>query len=585
MWVMCGIALLFDGVKWRSTTSCAEYLGRRGPDSYHEIDVKGHQFVAGVLHIQGFSIAEQPYVDQSNGNVLLWNGEIFGGVETVPGKSDTLVVSSLLGSAVASLSSYGEKGAAPDFSRVTEVLAAIEGPYAFIFYHAQSGRVVYGRDPFGRRSLVALYDRDIVEGEGEEGNASTASRSICGLGSLCFDEKYNCEEVKIGGIYVTSLLESEEGGRQHHFLPWPAGRLKLGRTASGGGIASSTCQPANRLLSALSSSIKRRVQALHSEKTVGVLFSGGIDSVVLAAILHQCLEELDSSEGVIELINVAFVGTGLESTNAPDRLAAIASLVDLQNLFPSRSWRLIEVDITADDRDKYEPRVIQLIRPCDTHMDLNIGTVFWFASRGIGKVRNIPYSREDSESASKATENGRQLVRYGQKEAEAAVGKIGNDEVALHDVKNSTKCATDGCNRPSKRRCARNFCSKCCFKAQNKIEKYTCSVHRNKSNCTDLDTMEGKESKNVLSFPDGTFEVREASCSALLVGIGADEQMAGYGRHRTTFLNSGHSGLLEEINMDLSRLWRRNLGRDDRCISDSGREAWVSISPLIPIFS
>ena len=76
-------------------------------------------------------------------------------------------------------------------------------------------------------------------------------------------------------------------------------------------------------------------------------------------------------------------------------------------------------------------------------------------------------------------------------------------------------------------------------------------------------------------FRDENFEECQTTASALLVGIGADEQMAGYGRHRTTFLRGGYPALTEELNIDLSRLWLRNLGRDDRCISDHGREAWV----------
>eukprot|EP01035_Chromulina_nebulosa_P017039 gene17039-22547_t len=50
--------------------------------------------------------------------------------------------------------------------------------------------------------------------------------------------------------------------------------------------------------------------------------------------------------------------------------------------------------------------------------------------------------------------------------------------------------------------------------------------------------------------------------------------MAGYGRHRTTFLKHGLTSLENELNQDLQRLWTRNLGRDDRCISDNGKEAW-----------
>jgi len=59
----------------------------------------------------------------------------------------------------------------------------------------------------------------------------------------------------------------------------------------------------------------------------------------------------------------------------------------------------------------------------------------------------------------------------------------------------------------------------------------------------------------------------------VIVGIGADEQMAGYGRHRTTFNRGGYDALRDELHMEKQRLWTRNLGRDDRCISYHGKEA------------
>lgn len=46
----------------------------------------------------------------------------------------------------------------------------------------------------------------------------------------------------------------------------------------------------------------------------------------------------------------------------------------------------------------------------------------------------------------------------------------------------------------------------------------------------------------------------------------------GYGRHRTSFRHGGWIGLQQELAVDYSRLWIRNLGRDDRAWSDHGRE-------------
>ena len=59
----------------------------------------------------------------------------------------------------------------------------------------------------------------------------------------------------------------------------------------------------------------------------------------------------------------------------------------------------------------------------------------------------------------------------------------------------------------------------------------------------------------------------------MLLGSGADEQLGGYGRHRTVFRKEGWEGLSNELHAERERLWLRNLGRDDRIISDWAREA------------
>ena len=59
----------------------------------------------------------------------------------------------------------------------------------------------------------------------------------------------------------------------------------------------------------------------------------------------------------------------------------------------------------------------------------------------------------------------------------------------------------------------------------------------------------------------------------LLSGLGADELFGGYTRHTTAFSRRGFQGLIEELDLDVARLGKRNLGRDDRVISNWGREA------------
>lgn len=58
----------------------------------------------------------------------------------------------------------------------------------------------------------------------------------------------------------------------------------------------------------------------------------------------------------------------------------------------------------------------------------------------------------------------------------------------------------------------------------------------------------------------------------LIDGLGADELLAGYSRHRTAFKKGGWKALQAELDLDFNRLWERNLGRDDRLISHHARE-------------
>lgn len=58
----------------------------------------------------------------------------------------------------------------------------------------------------------------------------------------------------------------------------------------------------------------------------------------------------------------------------------------------------------------------------------------------------------------------------------------------------------------------------------------------------------------------------------LLSGLGADELFGGYSRHPSAFQQRGYAGLIDELLLDVRRLGKRNLGRDDRVMAHWGKE-------------
>lgn len=256
------------------------------------------------------------------------------------------------------------------------------------------------------------------------------------------------------------------------------------------------------------------VSASKKRAKYGLLFSGGIDSMVLARLLD---EEMPLGMP-LPLINVAFGDDATALSECPDRITAQDGVMELRRLSKSeRAFHLVCIDVNSQQaRDMLQNVVRPLVLPCAQPMDATIGTALWMAARGRGQARL--------------------LERPGQ------IGKGTETKIQAQAEKSSVN---------------------------------------EKQPETDTDM-------------ENASDMLLESVGVLFSGLGADELMAGYkGRHRTVFRTEGCEAVAREMDADISRLWFRNLGRDDRVIADHGREVrhpfldeqvldYVTALPLVP---
>ena len=414
---MCGIALIDGSHSPLETSRLQGVLAQRGPDHTEICSITEELTMIGcVLHIQGLRLTPQPYGDDE-GNFLLWNGEVFGvcnsvesnhhelfhfinhhGDESDHNESDTIMVSRLLQSALSMVTIQDEKDIDNDVVRtnlllqlgtsIASALSAISGPYAFIYYCKKFRCYLYGRDPIGRRSLLIKQSQDngkvlivaSVRPFDDDGETNSLGEPPPMTTSKWID-------VPVQGIYVSSIAHKDA---PPILIPWPAHRLRLGYQSLSlpkrmttirlsTEESSNVLLPWQQLLAALKHAIKVRIASVkgynhnvtssksspdanESSSTtttrsrsarIGVLFSGGIDSVVLAAVAHL---SMDDEIEPIDLLNISFDGSTTSTDNnsgiddvAPDRLAAVAALDELQQLYPTRAWRLVHVDVATSE--------------------------------------------------------------------------------------------------------------------------------------------------------------------------------------------------------------------------------------------
>lgn len=664
-----------------------EKLYRRGPDHVAKRHVPlrttsnaaldtglSVNVYAAVLHLRGDALFPQPVAD-AIGNVLCWNGEVFGGdalSDMGEHENDTKHLSDeLLRVAQTDVVKSGDN----QQQRILAVLQGVLGPFAFIWVHRASQRVYFGHDRFGRRSLLyhctnAAGDtrklltelaEDQVEQTGNKASVMTLTRDE--LARLCLssvaittkdanDQSVDFEEVPSNGIFVLDL--SDESAFQLEFHPHPAldtdsshedpvasNGFSIPRDVYDCGLPLITTsspslldQAANGLLVALSNAVGVRVRTipqpqphppaaesdLHQQPTqarVGILFSGGIDSVVLGALAHF---HAPLSEP-IDLLNVCFdASSGFQS---PDRLAAEISFAELQILFPRRPWRFVRVNVPFDAVLEQQRVIYELMTPCDTHMDFNIGAAFWFLARAQGFVNQ---HNDPALASGIELKDLNAILKSGERAADDQSLEDKVQALNLFVVEDlvSIECPVATCKRKKKPGCVVGICRVCCFKVQKSVSKLlddethagekakcvqnlsamgfsddgdsqlerllsvltqhqathsqpcalNCRAHRAKTASEPAATNSEAQVTTASNVDDlNASQQYTSTARVLLVGIGADEQLGGYGRHRTAFVNGGAQGLRDELAMDMRRIWKRNLGRDDRCISSHGKEA------------
>ncbi|CAH0521506.1 unnamed protein product [Peronospora belbahrii] len=669
-------------------------LCQRGPDSYHK---RIHHIVSrsttdkglilalhsAVLHLRGNDLIPQP-IEDSDQNVLCWNGEIFemGGrdfpltdatdkEEDVDDENDVLVhgsdtvfISNMLQLAGRHVTTKEAR------DPVVEVLRRVRGPFAVMWLHVRTKRVYFAHDRFGRRSL--LYKTWGTDSSGdmiaELAGTETTSKEFLQSGMTRFvltnvaigdndQDLMQYQELPASGIYVLDLRACCEALTNdtlpsyrmefHPYAPLVSNLpLAISKTEASNdlfdrfgcklpcpGITTETIDLATKMLEcsarallvALSNAVGIRVRSipvrssiheLSSTARVAVLFSGGLDSVVLAALTHFHAPAIEP----VDLLTVCFD----ESSNyaSPDRLAAELAHAELCSLFPERQWNLIKVNVPHVELSGEQREIQTLMAPCDTHMDFNIGAAFWFLARGRGVLTE---STQASEMATLEELNAflkPHQADLSKLEAKVAAFSFFDDQSANGS---ELLCPVLSCGRKRKHGCVLQVCKTCCFRIQREVNRliplenqhgdqrevsfsrakllsmgvseaqlerllglanqqdeasnkspvqqhFSCCVHRPKQTALPIlsNSTSAFSQSDCTSSPSSHYET---PARVVLVGIGADEQLAGYGRHRTTLMNGGEQALRAELQMDLARIWKRNLGRDDRCIAAHGREA------------
>lgn len=187
---MCGIHVSLSSAPRDVPEAIETCLQNRGPDFLGQTlcgndasSVCCLTFSSTVLALRGDHLARQPLVSPDGRSILCWNGEAWRLDRRQVEGNDGEAIHDLLTKASASDASSRQDA-------ILNVLRAIEGPFAFVYYDKSMQKLFFGRDRLGRRSLMLAQD-------GISGDLVISS-----IAEAC-DPRW--KEVEANGIYVVEI--------------------------------------------------------------------------------------------------------------------------------------------------------------------------------------------------------------------------------------------------------------------------------------------------------------------------------------------------------------------------------------------
>ncbi|XP_014810158.1 PREDICTED: asparagine synthetase domain-containing protein 1 isoform X2 [Calidris pugnax] len=527
-------------------------LRRRGPDSSQELiktvsDPSYECLFSGhVLHLRG-PVAPQPLEDANN-NVFLWNGEIFNGVHVGHLENDTEVMFHHL----TSCSSEAD---------ILSLFSSLQGPWSFIYYQASRHSLWFGRDYFGRRSLLWQFSDGVdsafcltsVSGYFESGNqwqevpasgifkidlkacATTKSLSL-----TLFPWKYSCTDTAVEETFINILDQVSKDLPNHIHLVMSESKLCLRAPVI----------PLNKTISEASGECPgtNTSNIIH---TVSVeTLQGFLAEECKKKVIHQFIDVLN--EAVKRRVLSLFREEDQKTREFPsmcNRRAHIAVLFSGG----------IDSMVIAALADKHVP----LEEPIDL---LNVAFLIKEQAKQKGTTKN--HTKQDV-----------QLDLLGPQESYKDLHAKTGARLSCFDVPDRIT-GRAGLKELEALNPARtwNFVEINVLPEELKRMRQQCIKHLINPLDTVLDDSIGcaiwfaSRGEGFISN-QGELKPYKSPAKVVLTGIGADEQLAGYSRHRVCFKKYGLEGLNKELEMELDRISSRNLGRDDRIIGDHGKEA------------
>ncbi|PFH54671.1 hypothetical protein AMATHDRAFT_134515 [Amanita thiersii Skay4041] len=382
------------------TTTWLTCSSNGGPLSY------SIHFFASELRLRGNTPVEQPHF--KHGNVLCWNGEIFEGIDISIEENDGIRFMDALCSL-------------EDPDSIPQLLGSIEGPYAFVFYHEASHKLYFARDPLGRRSLLIQKpsttrpfflltsvstgaDPDItLEELGVEHIYCLEAQAL-----VSNNNKNYVQSLKLlprhtmnGEMYITPFALPSEINQE-----LPPAEYQESPLFDTPGVSD---QHIDALVHHLSRSVQLRVnnipevqEKIPRQARLAILFSGGIDSAAMAYFAHLHIPITEP----IDLLNVAFenprkirtqqaINLGIYIGNTPnspycvpDRMSGLEELEELRRVCPERKWNFVEINVPYQETQEARARIESIMYPARTVMDWSLALALYFASRGVGQVRD-----------------------------------------------------------------------------------------------------------------------------------------------------------------------------------------------------